>query len=331
MNDIKEEVSFIEIKGLCKYYNKKNNHILKKSYLKAVNNFDISISKGEIFGLVGESGCGKSTLGKMIANIVQPTSGEIIFKGIKTGLLPQKEKQKTFRKIQIVFQDPYSSLNPKKKIGWILEEPLKIHYKLSQNERQKKVAEILKIVGLDNEYKDRFPGELSGGQRQRVCIAAALMLEPEVIIADESVSALDVSIQSQILNLLKELQCSKNLTYIFVSHDLNVVHYISDRIGVMYMGHLVEVGKAEEIYLSPAHPYTRALFSVIPSIESEQERKPVILEGEVSSVIEPVTGCPFEPRCKEALSVCKREFPNKTEISSGHYVFCHQAEKSYKT
>ena len=265
------EKPLLEVKGLCKYYAAESNKILnKRKYIKVVEHIDLCIYPGEVFGLVGESGCGKSTFAKMLVDVITPTNGQISYKGKNYSAMSHQEKKEYHKQVQIIFQDPYSSLNPKKKIGWILEEPLKLHTELASQERKQKVEEILEVVGLDASFKGKYPNELSGGQRQRVSIAAALMLNPEIIIADESVSALDVSIQSQILNLMKKLQEEKNLTYLFISHDLNVVQYMSDRIGVMYFGKLVEVGSVDDIYHSPKHPYTKALLSSIPSVSEKR-------------------------------------------------------------
>lgn len=320
----KKPEPLIEGKGLCKYYDGKGGRLFQeKKLLKAVDQLDFCIYPGEVFGLVGESGCGKSTLGKMLANVITPTKGEIIYSGN-----PITQKNREFkRKIQMVFQDPYSSLNPKKKIGWILEEPLKLHTALSFQERRIKVREMLELTGLDFAYERAYPNELSGGQRQRVSIAAALMLDPELIIADESVSALDVSIQSQILNLLKHLQKTKNLTYLFISHDLNVVHYMSDRIGVMYLGKLMEVGRVNDLFYTPAHPYTKALLSSMPSVNMEERRERILLNGDIPNMANPPTGCPFQTRCREVGAGCKESCPDLQEIGEGHLVRCHYAQK----
>lgn len=264
----------LEVQNLSKYYPVRKKKLFEKQkVLKAVENLNLRIPRGCTFGLVGESGCGKSTTGQMFANIFPATTGKIIYDGQDLAQLSGAQKRSIQKKIQIVLQDPYSSLNPKRTIGWILEEPLKIHTKLSKAERREKVREILETVGLEESYAGRYPGELSGGQRQRVNIAAALMLDPEFIIADESVSALDVSVQAQILNLFKTLQKERNLTYLFISHDLNVVQYMSDYIGVMYLGHLVESGTVEDIYDHPQHPYTQALLSAIPEAEMAGKKR----------------------------------------------------------
>lgn len=328
MNKNQEKEPLIEGKGLCKYYEGKGGRLFQeKKLIKAVDHLDFCIYPGEVFGLVGESGCGKSTLGKMLADVITPTKGEIIFRGNKISEQNNRKNRELIRKIQMVFQDPYSSLNPKKKIGWMLEEPLKLHTSLSLQERQKKVRQMLEAVGLDSSYERKYPNELSGGQRQRVSIAAALMLDPELIIADESVSALDLSIQSQILNLLKQLQKTRNLTYLFISHDLNVVHYMSDRIGVMYLGKLMEVGNVKDLYHSPAHPYTKALLSSMPSVSMEEKRERILLNGDIPNMANPPTGCPFHTRCQEARPDCQEKCPELFEIGEKHFVRCHYAGK----
>lgn len=328
MHKNQEREPLIEGKGLCKYYDVKGGRLFQeKKFIKAVDHVDFCIYPGEVFGLVGESGCGKSTLGKMLADVITPTKGEITFLGNKISEQNNRKNRELIRKIQMVFQDPYSSLNPKKKIGWMLEEPLKLHTSLSLQERRMKVMEMLEAVGLDSAYEGKYPNELSGGQRQRVSIAAALMLDPELIIADESVSALDLSIQSQILNLLKKLQKTKNLTYLFISHDLNVVHYMSDRIGVMYLGQLVEVGTVKDLYHSPAHPYTKALLSSMPSVSMEEKRERILLNGDIPDMANPPSGCPFHTRCQEARPDCQESCPELLEIGKKHFVRCHYAGK----
>lgn len=315
----------IEVRNLSKYYPVRKKKLFEKQrVLKAVEDLNLRIPQGCTFGLVGESGCGKSTTGQMFANIFPPTGGQIFYDGQELSCMSRAQKRSIQKKIQIVLQDPYSSLNPKRKIGWTLEEPLKIHTKLTKTERKQKVREILETVGLEESYENRYPGELSGGQRQRVNIAAALMLDPEFIIADESVSALDVSVQAQILNLFKKLQMERKLTYLFISHDLNVVQYMSDYIGVMYLGHLVESGTVEDIYEHPAHPYTQALLSAIPEAGMAGKKR-VILRGEVPDPVHTPEGCPFHTRCTKAASDCSRQKPVMQRLSDTHYVSCHLA------
>ncbi len=318
----------IELHGLSKYYPVKSpKNLLQKKAIKAVDGLDLSIKQGEIFGLVGESGCGKSTTGHMLANIIAPTAGEIFYQGKNSRLMTAEERRTMRREVQIVLQDPYASLNPKKKIGWLIEEPLIIHFNYDKQTRQRLVEEMLEMVGLDAGYLSRYPHELSGGQRQRVNIAAALMLNARLLVADEAVSALDVSIQSQILNLLKRLQKVKKLTYLFISHDLNVVQYMSDRIGVMYMGRLVEYGDVQDIYTDARHPYTRALLSTVPSVD-DAPKKRIVLEGEVPSLLDPPAGCAFHTRCYCAQKVCTQICPEMRRIRGGHYVRCHFALES---
>ncbi|MDD3212962.1 MAG: ATP-binding cassette domain-containing protein [Eubacteriales bacterium] len=304
----------MHVEDVKKYYPLKSTRLLgMTSYLKAVDGVTLDIYKGEVLGIVGESGCGKSTLGQMLTFLIEPTGGEVKY---LPGGVPRRD-------VQIIFQDPYSSLNPKKKIGWLIEEPLTIHRIGTREERKKKAREIIEIVGLDASYLDKYPNELSGGQRQRVSIAIALILNPRFVVADESVSALDVSIQAQILNLLKNLQKTRNLTYVFISHDLHVVHYISDRIGVMYLGKLVEVGDVEAVYNEPMHPYTQALLSAIPSVEGEEKER-VILQGDVPSPIDTKPGCAFYSRCPWRMEICEGITPNLVELDNGRHVRCHR-------
>lgn len=315
--------TLITIKNLRKYYPvRKSNPFEKKSFVKAVDGVDFSILKGETFGLVGESGCGKSTTGHMLVNLLTPTEGQIIYEGKNITRLNGKEQQEMRKDIQIIFQDPFASLNPKKKIGWLLEEPLVIHNAGDKASREEMVEKMLDSIGLDSSFKHRYPHQLSGGQRQRVSIAIALMLKPKFVVADESVSALDVSIQAQILNLMKKLQREMKLTYLFISHDLNVVEYMSDRIGVMYLGRLVELGAAKDIYEKPLHPYTQALFSSIPDIKGKN-RERIILSGDVPSPAAPPAGCPFHTRCFRAQHICSREIPEPKYMDNGRIVTCH--------
>ncbi len=304
--------SIMSVKNAVKSFSVNGN---KKEKILAVNDVSFEIFEGEVLGVVGESGCGKSTLGNALADLISLTSGEINYH-------LQTDKKLKRKEIQMIFQDPYASLNPKKKIGWLLEEPLVIHTKLNKKERLEKVEKMLEIVGLDTAYKDSFPKDLSGGQRQRVSIAIALMLEPKLIIADEVVSALDISIEAQILNLMRELQEKHKLTYVFISHDLNVVYYLSNRIAVMYLGKIVEIGDVKEVYDNPHHPYTKALLSSIPSLEDEKEER-IELEGEVPNPINPPSGCAFHPRCSIASNICKKECPSLRKINDKKEVACH--------
>ncbi|SHH96893.1 peptide/nickel transport system ATP-binding protein [Sporobacter termitidis DSM 10068] len=315
----------LELRDLSRYYRvkSKKNPFLKQQ-IKAVDRLSLSIYPGETFGLVGESGCGKSTAGHVLAGILPPTAGEIRYGGKSFSAMSGREKAAARREIQIVLQDPSASLNPKRKIGWIVGEPLLINADYSKQARQRLVAEMLETVGLDESCASRYPHELSGGQRQRVNIAAALMLASKLLVADEVVSALDVSVQSQILNLLKKLQRTRQLTYLFISHDLNVVQYMSDRLGVMYLGRLVEYGAVDDIYGDARHPYTKALLSTMPSVADRGVER-IILEGEVPSLLAPPSGCAFHTRCRQARDLCRQTPPEMREICRGHYACCHFA------
>ncbi|QZY53727.1 ABC transporter ATP-binding protein [Crassaminicella profunda] len=311
---------FVQVENLCKYYPvPKKKFWEKRRYVRAVDNVSFSIQRGETFGLVGESGCGKSTTGFMINGLLHTTCGNIRFDGKDITLTKEKEIRE---KMQVVFQDPYASLNPKKKIGWILEEPLLIHKKYSKEKRYQKVSQMMELVGFDESFKNRYPHELSGGQRQRIGIARALMLSPQFIILDEPVSALDVSVQAQILNLLKELQSKLGLTYLFISHDLNVVHYMCDRVGVMYSGKIVETSSVEKIYERAVHPYTKLLLSTIPSKNIDFDENQMLLKEELS-LENHKNGCAFYPRCPYRMEICQTRFPELREIEKGHYATCH--------
>ncbi len=294
--------------------------------LKAVDGISFDIYPKETFGLVGESGCGKSTAGRTIVRLYEPTDGELIFNGKNIYNLSRKEMQEVRRNFQIVFQDPYASLNPRMTVEDIVAEPLDIHgaYK-TREERSDRVIELLRLVGLGEEHVLRFPHEFSGGQRQRIGIARALALNPKFIVCDEPISALDVSIQAQVVNLLKDLQEKLGLTYMFIAHDLSMVRYISDRVGVMYLGHMMELAKSEELYANPIHPYTKALLSAIPipDPEVQRSRKRIMLEGDVPSPINPKPGCRFVDRCSCATEICRKETPEFLEKSPNHFVACH--------
>jgi oligopeptide transport system ATP-binding protein len=316
----------LEIKNLKQYFQVGGN-LLKPKYVKAVDDVSLFINKGETLGLVGESGCGKTTLGRTILRLYEPTDGEIIYDGTditKVNMLPYR------RRMQIVFQDPYASLNPRMTVGDIVGEAIDIH-KLAQNkkDRQDRIISMLQRVGLNSEHANRYPHEFSGGQRQRIGIARALAVNPEFIVCDEPVSALDVSIQAQIVNMFEDLQSEMGLTYLFIAHDLSIVKHISKRIGVMYLGKLVELADSYELIFHSAHPYTRSLISAIPIADPKQSRasKRIILEGDVPSPLNPPSGCRFRTRCKYATELCAQKEPEFREISSGHFVACHHIDK----
>ncbi len=317
----------VEVKNLKKYFPIKSGLLSRtKNYLKAVDGVDLKIYKGETIGIVGESGCGKSTTGRLILKLLEATEGEVYFEGKEITNLDRNELKNMRKDFQMVFQDPYACLNPRLSIKSIIEEPLKTH-KYSPAERKKKVEELLDKVGIPKSYLDRYPHEFSGGQRQRIGIARALALNPKFIVADEPVAALDVSIQAQILNLMSDLQEEFNLTYLFIAHDLSVVQYISDRIGVMYLGSMVELSESQELFDYTIHPYTRALLSAIPIPDPEINKRQIDLEGEIPSPINPPKGCRFHTRCPYVEDICKKERPKFREVKKEHYVACHLAEK----
>ena len=311
--------TILEVKNLKKYFD-----LGKGRVLKAVDNVTFSIKKGETFGLVGESGCGKSTTGRTIINLYNATDGEVIFKGQNVHKLQGRELKKFNRSMQMIFQDPYACLNPRMTVGDIIGEGIDIHGLLKGRQRQERIFELLQTVGLNAEHASRFPHEFSGGQRQRIGIARSLAIEPDFIIADEPISALDVSIQAQVVNLLKKLQEERGLTYLFIAHDLAMVKHISDRIGVMYLGSLVEVAESNELYRKPMHPYTEALLSAIPipDPEVERSRERIILEGDVPSPVNPPSGCRFRTRCPKAMPECAHTVPELKEIEPNHFVAC---------
>ncbi|MBU8853652.1 oligopeptide ABC transporter ATP-binding protein OppF [Priestia megaterium] len=311
----------LEIKQLSKYFS-----ITNKQVLKAVDGVSFHISKGETFGLVGESGCGKSTAGRTIIGLYNRTSGEVLYKGKNVHELSEKEKFAFHRNMQMIFQDPYASLNPRSTVKEIISEPMEVHGLYSnKKEMLNRVYELLEDVGLNRDHANRYPHEFSGGQRQRIGIARALALNPECIIADEPISALDVSVQAQVVNLLKKLQQEKGLTYLFIAHDLSMVKHISSRIGVMYLGHLVELTTSSELYQKPLHPYTQALLSAIPipDPDVEDNRKRIVLKGELPSPINPPSGCVFNTRCPLAVAACKTQKPEWQEVEDNHFVACH--------
>lgn len=316
-------MNLLEIKNLNVTYQTKKGLIGKIQTVHAVNNVSLDIQKGEILAIAGESGCGKSTLAKAIMKLVQSDSGEILLTGENVlNLKHNKDLKKFYQKVQMIFQNPYSSLNPKMKIGEILKEPLIINTDLKKEEITKIVEEKIKKVGLDKSALNLYPHEFSGGQRQRIAIARSLILNPEFIIADEPVSALDVSIQAQIINLLKQLKEDFNLTFLFISHDLSVIKYLSDRIAIMYLGEVVEIGRTEEIFKNPKHPYTKALLSSVPELNPQDEKERIHLQGELPSPENLPTGCKFHTRCPYVMEICKTSTPQVKEFSDTHNCKC---------
>lgn len=313
----------LEIKNLEVIYQSKKNVFGGVKNVYAVNGVTLSADRGEILAIAGESGCGKSTLAKAIMKLIEPKSGEIIVDNQNVENLHNRQELKDFyKKIQMIFQNPYASLNPKMKIGQILREPLEINTDLSKNEIDEIVLKKIHSVGLDEDCLKRYPHEFSGGQRQRIAIARALVLEPQIIIADEPVSALDVSIQAQIINLLKELKKDLNLTILFISHDLSVIRYISDKIAIMYLGEIVETGKTDEIFTNPKHPYTKALLSSAPELNPDTEKEKIQLQGELPSPENLPSGCKFHTRCPFVMDKCKTEIPSVVKFSETHICNC---------
>ncbi|RAT97088.1 ABC transporter ATP-binding protein [Brevibacillus sp. Leaf182] len=313
----------LEVKSLTKHFTSKQGFFGKEKVVRAVDGVNLTVYPGETVSIVGESGCGKSTTGRCILRLIEPTDGEIFFEGQDIRKLNESELRRARRNMQLVFQDPFASLNPRKTIGQLLEDPLIIHGIGNSVERRKQVEEMIQIVGLSKQQLDRFPHEFSGGQRQRIGIARALILRPKLIVADEPVSALDVSIQAQILNLMQDLQKEFNLTYLFISHDLSVVRHISDRVAVMYLGKVVEVADKQSLYEKPTHPYTQALLSAVPVPNPHLTTQRIILEGDLPSPANPPSGCTFHPRCHHCMDICKTVAPVASEVSAGHFVTCH--------
>jgi oligopeptide/dipeptide ABC transporter ATP-binding protein len=317
--------TLLEVKDLKTHFTMPTKKIAgPKPVLKAVDDVSFDVLEGEVLGVVGESGCGKSTLGRTVLRLENKTSGTVLYEGRDVFELNNTEIQHLRTQMQMVFQDPYSSLNPRKKISSLLSQPLRIHTKLTPAERREKIDGIMEEIGLNPRYQNRFPHQFSGGQRQRIGIARALTLDPEFIICDEAVSALDVSVQAQILNLLLDLQDKHSLTYLFIAHDLGVVEFISSRIMVMYLGKMVEFADKEELVVHHAHPYTKTLFAAFPTTDPHaRETKQRVVLGDVPSPINPPTGCHFHPRCPYAMDICSEEYPALREISPGHYAACH--------
>ncbi len=316
----------LRVEHLKKYYPVSGGFLSRgNKFVKAVDDVSFQIRRGETFGLVGESGCGKSTLGKALIRLHEPTAGEVWLNGVNIAELSSRDFAPYRKQIQIVFQDPSASLNPRHTIEAILAEPFIVHglYKNDRAQMKKEVERLMELVGLDSYMLNKYPHELSGGQKQRVGIARTLALKPDLIVQDEPVSALDVSIQAQIINLMVDLQKELGLSYLFISHNLNVVYQISDNVGVMYLGRMMEITPYQGLYKNPAHPYTKALLSAIPQPECQGESHRIILEGDIPSPVNPPAGCRFHTRCRECMECCRREEPQLKEIAPGHFVACH--------
>lgn len=318
--------AIIKVENLKQYFPIKGGFFGQTTgNVKAVDNISFEIKKGETLGIVGESGCGKSTTGRTILQLLKPTSGKVYFKGEDITNISRKELRELRTKMQLIFQDPYSSLNARMTVGSIIGEALVDHNLVSKDELRERVLEVMKMCGLPDYYIDRFPNEFSGGQRQRIGIARALALNPEFIVADEPVSALDVSIQAQIINLLVKLKKEKGFTYMFISHDLSVVKHICDKVGVMYLGNMMELADKKELYENPMHPYTEALLSAIPIPDPTVKKKRIILNGDIPSPANPPVGCKFNTRCPYADDKCRKEAPEYNEVKPNHFVACHKA------
>jgi oligopeptide transport system ATP-binding protein len=322
-NTNSEKQVLVKVRNLKKYF-----EVEKGVFLKAIDDVSFDIYKGETLGLVGESGCGKSTTGRTILNIYKATDGIVEFNGKNVHKMSAKDKKEFNKKAQMIFQDPYASLNPRMLVGDIIAEGIDIHGILKGKERQERIYELLELVGLNKEHANRFPHEFSGGQRQRIGIARALALNPDFIVCDEPISALDVSVQAQVVNLLQDLQKQYGLTYLFIAHDLSMVRYISDRVAVMYLGTIAELAESDELYENPMHPYTKALLSAIPIPDPDLQRSKnrIPLEGEVPSPINPPPGCKFVDRCPYATEKCRNERPDLKEVREAHFVACHMVK-----
>ena len=323
-----EEKYLLEVNNLKEYFPISKSLFKKDTvYLKAVDGVSLKLKEGQTIGIVGESGCGKTTLGRTILRLYEPTDGEIIFEGEHIEKLKGEALRKVRPNFQMIFQDPYSSLSPRMTVGEIVGEAVKVHNIVPKEQYKDYIVDIMTKCGLQPHYFDRYPHEFSGGQRQRICIAKALALKPKLVICDEPVSALDVSIQAQIINLFKDLQESEHLSYIFISHDLSVVEHISDYVGVMYLGTMVEYGTKREMFDTPMHPYTKALFSAIPIPDPETKIKRIVLQGDIPSPANPPKGCKFHTRCNECMSACKLVSPEFRDVANGHFVACHKYDK----
>ncbi len=316
--------ALLKAEGVAKHYPLKAAGFSgRKGRVLAVQEVSLEVAAGEVFGLVGESGCGKSTLGRVLLRLEEPTAGRVVFDGADVSGFDRLRLKQFRREAQIVYQDPYAALNPRRRIGELVAEPLDIHRVGTPAERRERTAWLLQVVGLLPEHARRYPHEFSGGQRQRIVIARALALNPRLLLADEPVSALDVSIQAQVINLLKELQARFQLTYLFISHDLSLVEYLCDRVAVMYLGRLVELAPRRELYREPLHPYTEALLSAAPVAEPGARKNRILLSGDVPSPINPPPGCPFHPRCREQRAICAAQIPAWREIAPGRRIACH--------
>ena len=333
MSEMRDSANILEVRGLKKYFPITAGFFKKTvGYVRAVDNIDLYVREGETLALVGESGCGKTTLGRSILRAIQPTAGEVLFKRrdgevVDLTKINAEKMRDTRRDMQMVFQDPYASLNPRMTVLNLISEPLICHKLMKGKAMTDYVRELMETVGLNPKHLERYPHAFSGGQRQRIGIARALATKPRFIVCDEAVSALDVSVQAQILNLLMDLQSQMNLSYVFISHDLGVVRHISDRVGVMYVGHMVEMSETTDLFDKPMHPYTEALLSAKPVADPRNKSKRIMLEGEVANPAHLPSGCPFHPRCRYCEDVCKSDVPDWRELKPGHYVACHRAHE----